>query len=317
MEMRPFGPLWEVSALALGGGGTGQVWGATTREESVGTVREAAASGITLLDVAPSYGDGESEIVIGEAFSGRLPDGVKVLTKCAVRDRPAADVLPHLEGSLDRSLRLMKLERVDLFLLHNLILLDENAGRYEGTPRTLYLEAVRPAMERLVAGGKIGAWGITAIGEPDAVLLSLEEDPAPAAVQAIANLLDSPGALQRYEGAARPREIIAAAQRRGVGVMGIRAVQAGALTDGFDREMKPDNPDLADFDRAAPFHALARELGESPANLAHRYSLSMKGVSTVVLGVKNRDELRQCIAAEALGPLEPELIARIDRAVGC
>ena len=61
---------------------------------------------------------------------------------------------------------------------------------------------------------------------------------------------------------------------------------------------------------------LARELGESPASLAHRYTLSMTGVATVVLGVKNRTELRECIMAQAQGVLAPELMARIDTAVG-
>ena len=58
--------------------------------------------------------------------------------------------------------------------------------------------------------------------------------------------------------------------------------------------------------------ALANELGESAASLGHRYSLSMDGISTVVLGVKNRRELRECVAAEAKGPLESSLITRID-----
>jgi hypothetical protein len=39
MEIRTLGSLWPVSALTLGGGGLGQVWGATTREEAVATVR--------------------------------------------------------------------------------------------------------------------------------------------------------------------------------------------------------------------------------------------------------------------------------------
>ena len=97
--------------------------------------------------------------------------------------------------------------------------------------------------------------------------------------------------------------------------MGIRAVQAGALTDAVDRPLPDDHPDQADYRRAAPFRALAAELGESPASLAHRYALSMSGVSTVVLGVKNRAELSECLAAEAMGPLEPELMARIDAPV--
>ena len=52
MRTRTFGVLGQVSALALGGGGIGQVWGATSREETVAPVRDALDAGITLLDVA-------------------------------------------------------------------------------------------------------------------------------------------------------------------------------------------------------------------------------------------------------------------------
>jgi len=76
------------------------------------------------------------------------------------------------------------------------------------------------------------------------------------------------------------------------------------------------HPDRLDYQRSAPFRALAREIGESPASLAHWYALSMAGVATVVLGVKNRAELRECITAEARGVLDPELMSRIDAAVG-
>ena len=49
MEIRPFKPFGSVSALTLGGGGLGQVWGATTREEAVATARLAAEQGIHTL----------------------------------------------------------------------------------------------------------------------------------------------------------------------------------------------------------------------------------------------------------------------------
>ncbi len=316
MEKRNFGTLGEVSSLTLGGGGTGQVWGPTTRQEAIATVREAVDSGITFLDVAPGYGNGEAESVIGEAFGGRLPDGVRVSTKCRVDNLPAGEVLSLLERSLGESLARMRLERVDLFFLHSQIVPDGRAGDYPGTPRSLFLEAVRPAFERLKAQGLIGAWGITGIGVPEMIIETLNDDLPPAAIQAVANLLDSPGSMRRYDEPASPRDIIAAAHGRGAGVMGIRAVQAGALTDAFDRPVPEDHPDMADFRRAAPFRDIARELGESPASLAHRYALSMEGVSTVILGVKDRAELRECIAAEAKSPLPPDLKARIDSAVG-
>ena len=315
MEQRRFGKLGDISSLTLGGGGTGQVWGPTSQQEAVATVKAAVDWGITFLDAAPTYGDGKAEDVIGEAFGGRLPDGVGVSTKCRLGNPPPEDVLARLRTSLSESLGRMRLERVDLFFLHNMIIADEDQARYDGTPRTLFVDWVLPAFEQLMEEGRIGAWGITGIGVPGAILETIESDPPPQAIQVIANLLDSAGALRRFDGPAMPREIAAAAHRRDVGFMGIRAVQAGALTSGFDRQLPGDHPDMADYGRAEGFRGLSRELGESPAALAHRYALSMDGIATVVLGVKNRAELRECVEAEAKGRLAPEIIALIDGTV--
>ena len=315
MEIRRFGNLGEISSLTLGGGGTGQVWGQTNRQEAVATVKAAVDWGITFLDVAPSYGDGEAEEVIGEAFGGRLPDGLRVSTKCRLDNPPAEEVRPRLRASLSESLARMKLEQVGLFFLHNMIVADVDQVRYEGTPRALFLERVLPVFEQLRAEGLIGAWGITGIGVPGAILETIDGDPQPQAIQVITNPLDSLGAMHQFEGPARPREIAAAAHRRGLGIMGIRAVQAGALTSAFDRQLTDDHPDMADYRGAKPFRELSKELGESPAALAHRYALSMEEIATVVLGVKNRAELRECVEAAAKGRLDPEVIARIDGTV--
>ena len=131
-------------------------------------------------------------------------------------------------------------------------------------------------------------------------------------MQAVANLMDSAGGMRYFAEPARPREIIDAAQANGVGVLGIRAVQAGALTAEIDRALKDSHPESGDWGRAAPFRALCAELGVDPAVLAHRYALAIEGVDTVILGVKNRAELAQCVDAEAMGPLPDDLRARID-----
>lgn len=316
MQQRALGRLGPASVLTLGGGGIGGVWGGTSHEECVATVRAAAAAGITLFDMAPTYGPGAAEEVLGEAFAGKLPPGARVTTKCLLGNPPPGEVASRLERSLDESLARMRLDHVDLFILHGQIAPDDVLAGRRGTPYRLFVEAVRPAFEDLMARGRIGAWGITAVGWPSAVLDVIAGSPAPAVAQCIANLLDSPGGMRAFTEEPRPRQIIAAAAGRGIGVMGIRAVQAGALTDAFDRDLPEDSPEAADYRRAAPFRALAKELGESPAALAHRYALSMDGVATVVLGVKNRDELRECIDAAARGPLSADVIARIDWAVG-
>ncbi len=314
MQQRQFGSLGSVSALTLGGGGLGQVWGETTRDEAIATLREAVDAGITFIDVAPLYGNGEAERVVGDTFGGTLSAGVRISTKCFLGNPPVEEIAARLQTSLNESLERLRLERVDLFILHGLLAPDEREGArgYRGTTWSRYVQYVRPAFEGLRARGLIGAWGISGIGVPATILRAIADDPAPAVVQIVTNLLDSPGGMGSFEEAAGPRGILAAAAARGLGVMGIRAVQAGALTSALDRELPADHPESLDFARAAGFRELAASLGESPASLAHRYALGMAGVSTVVLGVKNRTELRECLAAEALGPLDAETIAAID-----
>ena len=73
-----------------------------------------------------------------------------------------------------------------------------------------------------------------------------------------------------------------------------------------------DKNDFDDFKKAQPFMALAINWGESPARLAHRYALSAEGVSSVILGVKNRIELKECVEAEADGLLSRSEIQQIE-----
>src|SRR5919108_3986554 len=150
MEMRTLGRLWPVSALTLGGGGLGQVWGQTTREEAIETVREAVDAGVTLLDVAPTYGDGEAELVVGEAFGGRLPDSVRIVPKHRLGHPPTSEVLSRFEASLDASLRRMQLQHVDLLILHGYLVSTATEGGDGRTPLSLYTSAVVPAFEQLV-----------------------------------------------------------------------------------------------------------------------------------------------------------------------
>ena len=317
MQYNLLGPLENVSRLSLGGGGLGQIWGETTRGEAIATLDAAVAAGITLIDTAPIYLNCEK--VVAETFAGRLPDGVRITTKCMLGEPESGSIAVMLEASLDASMAAMRLDHADVFFLHSNICEDDAVFAFGNehrcrfaTPWSQYAEEVVPAFERLKQQGRIGAWGITGIGIPQTIIKALNHETKPDVVQAITNLLDSPGAIRRFSEAAIPREIIAAAKAQRVGVMGIRAVQAGALTAAIDRPLKGSHPEAADYRRAGPFRALCAELGLDPALLAHRYALDMAGVDTVVLGVKNRAELVQCIEAEALGPLPVDLMVRLE-----
>jgi aryl-alcohol dehydrogenase-like predicted oxidoreductase len=320
MKLHAFGSLFPVSTLTLGGGGLGMLWGETTFDECVATVHAAVAAGINLLDLAPRYGDGKAEEVVGAAFGGRLPADLHITSKCNLGAPPPEQVLGILRQSIEASLQRLQRDRLDIFFLHSNVVPEGHAmwntpdvSRF--TPLALFRSHVRPAFERLRAEGLIGAWGLTGIGHPDAIIEVLGEEPKPAAVQCIANLLDSPGGLKFFDGRAKPRLVMAAARANGVGVMGIRAVQAGALTAGIDRALPADHPEMQDFAKAAGFRALCREINEDPAIVAHRYALGL-AIDTLVLGVKNRSELAGGVAAAEAGPLPDDLAARIDAAVG-
>src|SRR5438067_3366634 len=235
MQQHSFGRLAPVSRLTLGGGGLGMLWGETTFEECVATVQAAVEAGISLLDLAPRCGDGKAEEVVGAAFAGRLPDGVRVTSKCNLSEPAPGEIEGILRRSIEGSLARLRLSRLDLFFLHSNVVPDRaHIARWPdaASRMTLYstfVEHVRPAFERLVAEGVIGAWGLTGIGHPDTIIRLLGERPAPAAVQAIANLLDSPGGLKFLDVPAKPRAVMADAHANGGGVLGIRADVAGAM----------------------------------------------------------------------------------------
>ena len=325
MKKRAFKPYGSISALTLGGGGLGQVWGETTREEAIATVNLALENGINHLDVAPMYGKGEAERVVGEVFKGKDLGDVKITTKCRLGTLPDDEVYERLISSLEKSLVNLNMERVDLFLLHSQLRQDDfqlytlNEHRETNTTSlSCYYNAVIPAFERLKQEGKIGSWGIGGLGQNQAILEALNHEIQPEAIQCVVNPLNSAGAIGYVDQDFDPQKILTESQKVGIPILGIRAVQAGALTLKMDREPHPSGFDIRDFedyDKAEPFRKLASEWKMNPSTLAHRYALSAEKVSSVILGVKNRSELLDCIKAESLGELNQDQISTIDRAL--
>ena len=312
MEQREFKPFGTISALTLGGGGIGNVWGETTRSESVSAVNLAIESRINHLDVAPMYGKGEAERVVGEALKGKDPTAINLTTKCRLGTVPDAEVYTRLNNSLCRSLETMGVDKVNLFLLHSQLIEDDyqlpvlNEHRASNaTTLSCYYSSVIPAFEMLKKEGKIDHWGI-GLGQEEALIKAINHEYPPEAMQCAVNILNSIGAIGYISKKPDPNRVLQECQKRDIPILAIRAVQAGALTSSMDREPHPsgmDKADFNDFDRALPFRELAKDWDESPASLAHRYALSVEKVSTVILGIKNRKELQECIDAEEKGKL--------------
>jgi aryl-alcohol dehydrogenase-like predicted oxidoreductase len=111
----------EVSRIALGGypfGGVNRArgWDPFTREgraAAISTVHAALDAGINYIDTAPSYGNGTSESIVGEATEGRRDDCF-LATKVGYRGLSSEDVTRSVEESLAR----LRTDRIDVIQFH-------------------------------------------------------------------------------------------------------------------------------------------------------------------------------------------------------
>ena len=98
-------------------------------------------AGMTLVDTAELYGDGDTESWLGEALAGRR-DEVYLVSKAVPRNASR----DRLQRSCEASLKRLRTDRLDLYLLH--------------WPGSVPLAETVAGMEALKAAGKIGAWGV-------------------------------------------------------------------------------------------------------------------------------------------------------------
>jgi aryl-alcohol dehydrogenase-like predicted oxidoreductase len=107
-------------------------------------------------------------------------------------------------------------------------------------------------------------------------------------------------------------EMLRLADAAQFGVFGIRPFAAGSLTSAIDRSLPADHPVARDFTLAQQaLGFLTAGTSGSLAVAAMRYALTLPGVSTVVTGAKNRQELDEAVAAVEAGPLSPAIMERI------
>ena len=133
---------------ALGQGSWMMAEDPARRADEIAALRAGIDLGLTLIDTAEMYADGESERLVGEAIAGRR-DGVFLVSK-AYPQNASRDRLPQ---ACEASLRRLGTDRLDLYLLH----------WRGGVP----LGETVAAMERLVAEGKILRWGVSNLDTDD------------------------------------------------------------------------------------------------------------------------------------------------------
>jgi diketogulonate reductase-like aldo/keto reductase len=129
-----------IASLGQGTWGMGDT--ASRRQQEIAALRLGLDLGMTLIDTAEMYADGIAEDIVGEAFAGRRDEIFivsKVLPENATRRGTVA--------ACERSLKRLKTDRIDLYLLH-----------WRGRPP---LAETLEAFAALVKDGKIRHWGVS------------------------------------------------------------------------------------------------------------------------------------------------------------
>jgi aryl-alcohol dehydrogenase-like predicted oxidoreductase len=151
-------PVFRLGFGAMRIAGPG-VWGEPRdHDEVIRVLRRAVELGVTFIDTADSYGPGVSERLIREALHP-YPDGLVIATKAGLT-RPGPGRWErngkpeYLKAQAEKSLRLLGLERIELFHLHRI------------DPKVPLADQLGALVE-LQAEGKIGRIGISEVSVPE------------------------------------------------------------------------------------------------------------------------------------------------------
>src|SRR3546814_333187 len=173
MRKRPFGRTGlEVPELVLGGGIVGGILILADEDTRRTALERTVAAGIDWIDTAAQYGDGVSEETIGRCLPSLNPRP-RVSTKFRLKPADLFDIPGAVERCLEASLKRLRLERIELFQLHNQ-LGGADPNRAMPVEHVLRRDGVADALDRLKARGLINAAGFTAIGETRAVFQAVE-----------------------------------------------------------------------------------------------------------------------------------------------
>ncbi len=298
----------SVSVVGLGTWQLGADWGSVSPGHARATLQAAVDQGITFFDTADVYGDGRSEQFCGELHR-RHPE-VFIATKMGRR----AEQLPEnynrknfLDWN-DRSRSNLGVEQLDLVQLHS-------------PPDGVFgSDAVFAALDEMVSMGRIRAYGVSV--ETSAQALAAIARPRVATVQIILNCFR----LKPLE------EVLPAAQEAGVGIIARVPLASGLLSGRYDEHtvFAPDDHrsynrhgeafDVGETFAGVPYDvglAAVRELtslvdpGVPLAEFALRWVIDQPGVSTVIPGARNPEQVRGNAASASLAPLREDQLAGV------
>lgn len=288
----------RVSELGLGGlflSGT---------PDGVATARAvvdlALSRGVNLIDTAPSYGD--SERVLGEVLAGETRP-VVLSTKVGAADAPDRARDPRfLRESVERSLRRLRRDCVDLLLIHE----PDRPGQVPWWDGDEPLSG--PVLEVLADLREAGVIRFTGLGGTTAYRL---------AELCATGLFDVVLTAFNYSILWREAELhlLPAAAEAGMGIIVGTPFQQGALARRWDAELAGGAPWLSP-PRRAQLLDLYRCLDDARIPVheaALRFVLSNPVVSCVVAGARSPQEMAANIDAIEAGPLDDSLLDELAR----
>lgn len=320
MEKRVFGRTgMQLSVLGFGCGAVGGLMVRGDVADQERTVARALAAGVNYFDTAVLYGDGESEKNLGRILQKLNPSDVVVGTKVRVPVSEFGRIAEAATASLDGSLARLRLERVDIFHLHNSI--TEEGGGSSLSVRQV-LDEVAPAFARLREQGKIRFLGLTAVGETAALHQVIAAGLFDSA-QVVYNMLNPSAAVAlpaRYPAQDYGR-LFDATTAAGVGVVGIRVLAGGALSGSAERHpIASSAPEPigsamhydADIDRACRLLPLVEEgFASSLTEAATRFALSHPAMGAILVGMATPQQFEDALAAVEKGPLPQAALDRL------
>ncbi|MFW6181165.1 MAG: aldo/keto reductase [Spirochaetota bacterium] len=299
MEYRSLGSTGlRVSALSIGGT---TFAGENSHEAAERILERAAGAGITYIDTAPAYG--ASERVVGQALESIGGGRFIISTKLGSRPRPFDPRdKDALRRSLEQSLENLKRDCIDILYIHE----PDRPGQYDWFPDWDHFHGpVTDLLEEARSEGLIRCTGL-----------------AGTTVYTMARIVAAGGydvLLTAFNSSLLWQEsftyLIPAAVERGMGVVLGSPLQHGALARCYTGEVEQGAPWLSPPRRAqfSRLYELVWELGIPVAEMALRYVLHRPGVSAVLTGVRNEEELLLNLAAGEKDPLPADVVRRVER----
>ncbi|MGE0791783.1 MAG: aldo/keto reductase [Sandaracinaceae bacterium] len=301
-----------LGTMTFGGKGFWKVVGELGNKEAEAIIGTALDGGINFIDTADVYSEGESERLTGAALKalGRPREQVVVATKVHGRTGPGVNEVglsrAHIFASIDNSLRRLGLDHVDLYQIHGF----DSSTPIEETVRALD-DVVRSGKARYVGFSNLPAWLAS-----KALTLAERE-----------RLTRFQSAQVYYSIAGRDieREIAPMCQAEGVAILPWSPLAGGLLSGKFDPDKKgPDGARRASFDfPPVDMERLPKVLGAlrevaaahdvSVARVALAWQLTRPFVTSVIIGAKNTDQLKDNLAATEL-TLTDEQLTKLDEA---